>query len=470
MKNKNLLLLVVVALASVTIAAGVYGFRIYPKPIPPKPKPPLAFKKGSTYEKEWKKVDSLINDGLSKSAIEQVELIYTKAKTDNNAPQIVKALMYRLKLVQQYQEDDVYNSIYKMNDEIRSSSYPLTPILHSMLADIYQQYYTRNRWKFQQRTEVVNVKLDDISTWDLKTLFNQIIQHHLQALKNVDSLQRTPIDIYDDVLSQGYGDGHNLRPTLYDFIAHRAVDFLMNEEPDVIRPAYKFELNSEDYFKNFDDFVKVNIPYNGDSLSTKYYAIKILQNLIAFHANDADPKALIDADLKRLKFAKDHSTTGVNDSLYLKALLSLEQRFIKFPSSTEVTYAIAQAYSERGNKYDPRKSEDNKWFAKKAVETCESAQARFKDAYGAQQCAALETSIKEKKMTLEVEKANLIDKPFRAYLSYTNIKKVYVRAIPVEFERYRSSGYYDNYGDDQKSFMKRMLKITPAQKWSVTLP
>ncbi|MGP8216435.1 MAG: alpha-2-macroglobulin family protein [Bacteroidia bacterium] len=467
MKMKKSLVATLVAFASLAIAAGIYSLRIHPQP-KPKPLPQLIFPKGSTYTKEWKKVDSLIKDGLSKSAIEQVEMIYNKAKSDNNAPQIVKAIMYRLRLVQQYQEDDIYNSIYKMNNEIKTSSYPLTPMLHTMLADIYQQYYQRYRWKFSQRTEVVNVKLDDISTWDLKTLFDQIIKHHLLALKSADSLKRTPLNIYDDILEQGTSDVIKLRPTLYDFIAHRAVDFLASEEPDVIRPAYKFELNSENYFANFDDFAKINIPYNGDSLSTKYYAIKILQDLIAFHANDDDPQALIDADLERLKFVKTHATTGINDSLYLNTLLALEQRFIKYPSSTEVSYAIAGLYSEKGNKYDPRKSEDNKWFSKKAVEKCKEAELRFPDSYGAKECITLETTIKQKKLAFDIEKANLIDKPFRGYLSYTNVSKVYARVIPIEFENYRS--WNNNYYGDQKKFLKKYLKITPIKQWAINLP
>jgi len=463
MNTKKVLVLCFITLTGLAFAAGLYSFTTHKKAISP-----LVFPKGSTYAKEWKKVDSLVNLGLSKSALAQVELIYQKAKTDNNATQIVKSIMFRLKLVQQYQEDDVFKSIYQMNDEIKTSSYPLTPILHSMLADIYQQYYTRNRWSFAQRTEVVNVKLDDISTWDLKTLFDQIIKHHMMALKDADSMKRTPIDMYDDVLTYGTSDGRKLRPTLYDFVANRAVDFFMNDEPDVIRPAYKFELNSPDYFKNYDEFATVNIPYTGDSLSTKYYAIKILQGLIAFHAHDKDPSALIDADLKRLSFVRKYAITGINDSLYLNTLLALEQTFITWPASTEVTHDIAALYQEKAAKYDGRKSEDNKWFAKKAVAECDAAQARFKDAYGAQRCAVLENAIKEKKMGFELEKANLINTPFRGYLSYTNVNHLYARVIPVDFESYRS--WNSNYYQDRQKALKKYLKISPVKKWDISLP
>ena len=460
---KKLLSIAILVIAGAAFAASIYSLhsKVQHESM-------LKMIEGSTYESDWRKVDSLINEGLSKSALEAVEVIYTKAKIDKNAPQTVKALMYRLRLVQEYQEDDVFKSIYKMNDEIKSSSYPLTPILHSMLADIYQQYYTKNRWKFSQRSQVVNVNMDDISTWDLKTLFDQIIKHHLLALQNTDSLKHTPLNIYDNVLSRGTEDARTLRPTLYDFVAHRALDFLMNEEPDVIRPAYKFELNSEDYFKNFDSFIKLSIT-SIDTLSTKYYATRILQGLLAFHANDSDPAALIDADLIRLHFVRTYATTGINDSLYLSALKALEQKFIRFPSSTEVTYAIAKLYMEEAAKYDGRKSEEYKWFAKKAMEECKAGAASFPKSYGAQECAAFEASINEKNMSFTVEKATIINKPFRAYLSYKNLSKLYIRVVHANFEKYicRSNEYYS---DGQKTFLKEYLKAKPVKEWSIDLP
>lgn len=465
---KKLLSLSILILASAALAAGIYNFRktIKAKDLLPAYTPIVT---GKTYGKEWKKVDSLMNEGLSKSALAEVEIIYTMAKKDNNPPQIVKALMYRLNLVQQFQEDDVYHSIYKMNDEIKNSSYPLTPILHSMLADIYQQYYNRNRWKFSQRTEVVNVKMDDISTWDLRTLFDQIIKHHMLALQNADSLKRTPLNIYDEVITKGTEDGRKLRPTLYDFIAHRALDFLMNDEPDVIRPAYKFELNSEDYFKSSEVFSKLKIS-SKDTLSTKYYATQILQGLLAFHEHDADPAALIDDDLLRLDFVRAHATTGINDSLYLMAMQSLEQKFIKFSSSTEVTYEIAKYYSDKGATYDGRKSDANKWLEKKAMEVCESAIKRFPDSYGAEECKALESTITTKSMSFTVEKANMINQPFRAYLTYKNVSTLHIRVVKADFERYihHYNDYY--YSDKEKTFLAEYLKKTPEKEWTINVP
>jgi len=467
---KKLLSLLIIVVTTAAIAAGIYNSKQQNKQNKQtKQASKHTSRKLIGYDDYWKTTDSLIGQGLSKSALAIVDSAYKKAKAENNAPQIVKSLLYRLRLVQQYEENDVYNSIYRMNDEIKNSSYPLTPILHSVLADIYMQYYTRNRYKFSQRSEVVNVKMDDISTWDLKTLFDQIIKHHMMALQNIDSLQHTPLNIYDEIITRGTYDTRALRPTLYDFVAHRALDFFMNDEPDVIRPAYKFELNSEDYFKNYNVFSKLNITSN-DTLGTKYYAAKILQGLLAFHTNDTNPAALIDDDLLRLNFVRVHGTTGINDSLYLSALLALEHKFIKWPSSSEVTFQIAKYYSDKGNAYDARKSQDAKWLEKKAIEICNTAIKRYPGSYGASECSALETTIRDKSMSFTIEKANIINKPFRAYLTYKNVSKLYVRVIPTDFEKYthRYNDYY--YSEGQKSFLKEYLKEIPVKQYTITVP
>jgi hypothetical protein len=50
----------------------------------PKPQPMFNLEKGNNYQKDWKRVDSLINKGLTQSALDLVIKIYEKAKTENN--------------------------------------------------------------------------------------------------------------------------------------------------------------------------------------------------------------------------------------------------------------------------------------------------------------------------------------------------------------------------------------------------
>ena len=118
MKAKKGFLLALLVIGIAAFSVGLTALSLSKKRIKIADQPVmLIFPKGSTYEKEWKKTDSLIQKGLTQSALAVVESIYGKAKSDKNAPQLVKAIMHRLRLQQQVQENAEFNAIGNLNDE-----------------------------------------------------------------------------------------------------------------------------------------------------------------------------------------------------------------------------------------------------------------------------------------------------------------------------------------------------------------
>lgn len=458
MKFRKLILIAILALAGIAGAVTLTAYKTNNKATV------LIFPKGSTYAKEWKKVDSLAAKGLTKSALEVVTGIYDKAKAENNAPQFVKAIIHRMKFEQYMEEYSLIKALNKLNEEAKEAKYPVKPILQSMIAESYWNYYQQNRYRFYNRTETVNFDNEDITTWDLKTIFTKVIENYQASLESTDSLKRTPLNIYDDIIVK-QTNSRKFRPTLYDFLAHRAVDYYSNEEPDITRPTYKFEINSESYFWNFNDFVKVGIE-SKDTLSSKFYAIKIMQDLTAFHANDTDPKALIDVDLKRLKFVKKNSTSEIRDSLYLLALQNLENKFSSNPASAEVNFEIANVYFERGGKYNPLQSDENKWMKKQALELCDAVIKKYPASDGAQNCEALKAKITEHAVDFITEKVNVPNQPSRALVTYKNLKTVYVRIAQMDIDKYNKS--VDRYYGEQ--LIKQYLKLTSVKEFTVELP
>ena len=83
MKVKKSLSVVFILFSSVLISMGFFS-NYYTQA---KPLETFIFEKGSDYNKLWKKVDSLTNKGLTKSALEVVTGIYDLSKKENNAPQ-----------------------------------------------------------------------------------------------------------------------------------------------------------------------------------------------------------------------------------------------------------------------------------------------------------------------------------------------------------------------------------------------
>jgi len=272
------------------------------------------------YNAAWKTVDSLEQQGLTRSALEVVEEIYNAAKKDNNQPQFIKSVFYKLKYGNYIEEDSHVKIVNDVKAEIDASQFPANAILKSILANIYWQYYQNNRWRFQQRTETMNFDNEDFQTWDLARLIREIVKYYQASLEQSDKLKKVPLKEFEDILVYGTSEHSYLRPTLYDLLAYQALSFFVNDEASVTDPVFKFELNSEDDFSQAEDFVDVDYTTK-DSLSLKFYAIQLYQKLVAFHLDDKEKDALIDVDLARLIFVRTISVHPTKDSLYISAII-----------------------------------------------------------------------------------------------------------------------------------------------------
>ncbi|MDO8999146.1 MAG: alpha-2-macroglobulin family protein [Bacteroidota bacterium] len=430
MINKKSISFLIIMLASAAFSLGLF-YNFSPK------KEMILYSKGDSYLKLWKKVDSCQNKGLTESALKIVEVIYDKAKAENNSAQFVKAVLNRMKFESYKEEFSLEKSIFKLRDEAKEAKYPIKPVLQSILADAFWQYFQNNRWKFYNRTTTVGFKNDDIETWDLKTITNAVIVNYKASLENVDSLKRTKIDIYDDVLNKGTRDCRSWRPTLYDFLAHRALSFFMNSEPDVSRPSSQFNVNNEDLAKPFSEFVKVKITNPSDSLELKYYALKLIQDLTLFHINDDKSDALIDLELLRLNYVHVNSQNPKKDTLYFSSLKFLQDKFSKNERVTEIDFKMASWYNNNAHEYKPLLNDNFKWYKKTAVEICEAAILKYPKSYGALECKNLIYTIQSKNYNLIIEEVNEPNKSFRALVTSQNINKVFYRIVKTNNQELR---------------------------------
>ena len=420
------------------------------------------FFSGSNNE-AWKKVDSLENAGFTRSALVIVEQVYKKSLEENNSPQIIKSLIYKLKYVNYTEENSNKKIINQIKNTVDSSFFPTRPVLQSILADAYWQYYQHNRYRFMNRTETVNFNNNDFETWDLAHLLKEIVDLYQSSLSNTDSLKNTPISVFNDILIKYEGRTY-LRPTLYDFLANRALDFYMNEEASVTEPVYKFELKNPDDFSPAKRFVNINFQTQ-DSLSLKFYTAKILQDLISFHLSDSLKDPLIDIDLKRLNFMRNNSVNEYKDSLYITALTGMEKKYSDVPFSSLILYNEANYYYEKGDQFDPEKAIQYKLDKKRAYDICNTAIEKYPGTIGAEACASLKSQIVHKSLNFKVEYANLIDQPFRALVQYANVGKIYFRIIPWDKSKIKEANKLRG-----ETLIDYFRKQDPVKEWSIKLP
>ena len=163
------------------------------------------------------------------------------------------------------------------------------------------------------------------------------------------------------------GNVRHLRPTLFDLLAIRALDYFRNDERDINKPAYAFEIDKASAFDPAADFVTRKFPIR-DSLSLHKKPYCFTSVLIAFHLNDKNPDALIDADINRLEFVQEYAVvTKIKMSLFLNAAVNhIAHQYENHPAAAQAWFLLAQSHyreSQRGQRF--------RWLIKHAREILE---------------------------------------------------------------------------------------------------
>ncbi len=415
------------------------------------------------YDLLWKKVDELLDKkGLPQTALTEVNKIYALAKKEKQEVQAIKALVYRINIEQSKSENDSPVSIKEMEKEITTSSEPSRSILYSILAESYLNYMQQNRWKLYNRTATVNFNKKDIATWGLADFHQKIGEFYLTSLQQKKLLQQTRLAPYDPVIIKG--NVRYLRPTLYDLLAHRALEYFKSDERDVIKPAYAFELKDENLFADADKFTAININ-SADSFSLHHKALLIYQELLAFHLNDNNRDALIDADISRIEFVKQYSVMENKDSLYLKSLGQLANKYGDRPAAAQAWYLIAQWHATKAALYNPLEDSTYRFEYIKAKEICDKVLKQKDSSEGKANCFNLLRSIVSKEINLSTEKVNVPDQAFRTLVSYRNFSQLYFRLIPFNEELKKKLG--NTYEND---YWKKLTGLKPIRNWEQQLP
>ena len=419
--------------------------------------------KNNDYKPEWKKVDDFDKKGLTQSALQQVIKIFDAAVKDNNESQQVKAAMYQMKYRNLVEEENKENNIFYIDTLIAKTKAPAINILQSMQAELFLAYRNNNRYKFYDRTALTEEKSKDISTWSLEKLNEAISSLYKASLKSEASLKSTSLEGFDAIITKGENT-RNLRPTLYDFLAFRALDYFKNSENDVTQPAYKFILNDEKIFAPVNTFI--NAKFTTQDTSSLYFnAILLYQDILKFHTNDENKDALLDADIDRLAFANENGVFTNKEKLYENALTEIEKNYSNNPLSTQATYLKAMLYYDKGQKYDAQTQPDVQFDIKKAVVFCEDAISKFPKSTGALKAQNLIQSIKQPSISLTTEKVNVPDQPFRTLVKYKNTKTLYVRIIKTnrdEIKKIEKAGY--------DKIWPAMVNLKALKSWSINLP
>jgi hypothetical protein len=410
------------------------------------------------YKKQWKKVDSCLNNNLPKSALEIIEVILAEARKNKTSEQLVKGLLYKAALKGETKDEgepsftkDITAAIQESE---KNSDFLGASLLRSALAEFYTQYLNRNRWRIQRRTATQD-SIADFRAWDIRKFVATIHALHFKALyfdepQKAQMLQSTPLEVIKIFLTENQGGFQAPRPTVYDLLAHRALTMLNNTANDLPKPEEEFELLDFAALAPAKAFATTTFT-TPDKQDSKYLTIRLYQELTKLHLSDASPEALLDVNLLRLQYAKEHIFAEGVDDEYLKSLEKIAEEYSKYAVSAEYIHAAAQVWFARGDYI-------------KALERCREAIRKYPDSYGAGLGKALESKILSKELTIHTEKNVLPNAPFLVNVQFRNVETIYFRLLKPDTPR-RFRNY--NQSDEELS---SLLILKPLSEWQVQLP
>ena len=417
-----------------------------------------------SYTALWERVQKFEKEAMTKSALDIVALISKKAQKEQNSVEIIKSLLYSSKYALTLEEDAQLKIVQGFKLEIARSQFPTTNILESYLANLYWQYFQQNRFQFYDRTETME-KVDsvDFRTWDLTTIFHEINIHFDASLQNPSKLQQLKVDAFKEILSE-QKDSEIYRPTLYDLLAHSALDFYKSGENSITRPADKFELDMPEILCEANQFIEQKIS-GADETSLQAKAILIYQQLLGFHSKDPVSDPYVDVDIARLKYIREHAVFQNKDQQYLEVLQNSIEAIKTNKNSALYQYEIALLYREWGNTYQPNTKEEHRWKQKEALAICESVISQFPNSMGAEKCKALKSELLSKDMQLTGERYIPTNKPSRILVRYKNLNGIFLSARKISQKEIKQLN--ELYPEDKKlAFIKKLKEV---KKWDAKL-
>ena len=408
----------------------------------------------------WAKVEEAINKGLPKTAITNLEPILAGALKDKAWGEAAKALARKIVLEGNIQGNKPEEKITRLEAEITRAPKELVPLLDTILANWYWHYFQNNRWRFMRRTATAEAPGQDFTTWDLPRLFAEIDRQFTKALAAADTLKRTPIAGFNDLLTKGtLPDAY--RPTLYDFIAHEALKFYTSGEQAAAKAEDAFELFADKLvyglvpiFGPAEDFIAGKIERRaGESPTEK--AFFLFRDLLIFHRNDTDPSAFADADLARLAWAYNAAFGEDKPARYKAALQNFAERRASHELSALALERWARVVQGEGDLVEARR------LAQRGVNAHPAS-------FGGKRCRNLIAEIEAKSAGITTERVWNAPVP-QISVRYRNVTNVFFRAVAWDW-----SAFLDKKHSRPESLNQQeraaLLAKAPALAWDAALP
>lgn len=305
-------------------------------------------KQAMDYNEQWKKVAEFEEKSLPKSASQEVNNILKQAVADKNSPQVIKALIHQGKydLVFDAESDTtIFQNLHSMLE--KSANTVDKSVLHSMLGELYLQYYQKDRWDIDERTELRGFVPQDMKEWTRNIFFDKVVEHLNASISSRKELENAQVETFAAVVELGK-DSRRFYPTMYDFLALRAIEFYKEIEGDLdlSRSLATKNISPKELFVSASEFVKLN--FNPQSEEYNLWALETYKKHLASLLDRNMHSSTLLTDLERIDYLRRLRTSY--DTYTLPLLKSMLQDWEEESISVEIIDKIAEFYQRDSSK------------------------------------------------------------------------------------------------------------------------
>lgn len=293
-----------------------------------------------------------------KTALLSADSLLQAGLKNNNGPVIVEAVLKKSQSLLSISPDSIVPLIGEIDSiACASDNKVMQSMLYSILAELYSKRIDRWYNSISSRSTGGNDE----------ELIKRIIDFIEKSLEPAALLQQTDISLYKAALVEGDAS-RELRPTMYDFLAHRALELYQI-------PIYRIEEYvdqkqiKENLLCSVSDFMKIRFDSSPYQIMPSMF--RIYQDLLDFRKGEPQSSPFLIDDLGRVMLANRYMNDFCyNDSLesqYINTLFGMLDTYKENVYSAEIANVLyINIYNL--NKYE---------YSKSLYDYCEGALNRF---------------------------------------------------------------------------------------------
>ena len=403
--------------------------------------------------RDWENVAAARKKDQPQTAITALRTIETAAFADHAWAEGVRAMALRIFLTPGNEKSPTADAIRQLDAATAAAPPEARPILETLAACWMAMFYEFAGWDLRNRSPTTEADDAKYETWDAARILTEIDRRFQTALAHRDILRNIPVRDFGELLKPGELDD-SLRPTLYDFAAHAALEFYAKE---IVAAKYVDDFQLKPDSPALDDaksFLAWQPESNGRP-SPQLRSLKIYQDLLAFHQTDPDRSAFLHCDLERLRWAGKRAVGEIKLARLEAALRAFVAANAKHPLSADARQDLAAVLMETGHNLE-------------AHDIAKAGAAAFPDHPFGKLCATLTKSIERPDFDIQM-RSTLTPAGEDIMVDHRNLNHIWFRAYQIKWQVDSEMVGWDVI-PDYDGWARNYSNKKPTLAWDAPLP